>query len=210
MAPLTSPARHIRGGGPPARAVPTATAKGPPGPPPGRIHSRVDVRLGQEPRFRRHRRVAGEGHDRLRERDGRRTREEHRPKGRVEPGDIGELPRRAAPPARLQVPQVRVGLVAVPPPGTSQTCPECRTRDPQNRPGCGRAFACVACGYQDHADRVAALNIERRAVAILAAGPAVRSTGRRKPRHGPKAVGGPVKQVAPVLPRTGRAESRVA
>ena len=50
-------------------------------------------------------------------------------------------------------------LVAVPSPGTSQTCPECRTRDPQNRPGCGRAFACAACGYQDHADRVAALNI---------------------------------------------------
>ena len=101
-------------------------------------------------------------------------------------------------------------LVPVPPQGTSQTCTECGARDPESRPGCGRAFACTSCGYQAHADKVAAVNIERRAVVILAAGPAVHSTGRRKPSHGRKAVGGPVKQVAPAPIGAGRAESGVA
>jgi len=105
-------------------------------------------------------------------------------------------------------------LVPVPPHGTSQTCPACGVRDPKNRLGCGREFACAHCGYQGHADRVAAINIEQRAATTIAttiaAGPAVHSTGRRKPSHGQKAGGGSVKRVALAPLRTGRAESRVA
>ena len=56
-------------------------------------------------------------------------------------------------------------LRLVPPVGTSQTCSACRVRDRESRPGCGREFACTACGFQAHADRNAAQNIE-----VLAAG----------------------------------------
>jgi putative transposase len=68
---------------------------------------------------------------------------------------------------------VRFGseLRLVPPVGTSQTCSACGVRDPGSRPGCGRLFACNACGLQMHADRNAAKNIE-----ALAAGWAVDST----------------------------------
>jgi putative transposase len=62
-------------------------------------------------------------------------------------------------------------LRPVPPVGTSQTCSACGVRDPKSRHGCGREFACTACGYQAHADRNAAQNIE-----ALAAGWAVDST----------------------------------
>jgi putative transposase len=62
-------------------------------------------------------------------------------------------------------------LRLVPPAFTSQTCAACGVRDPQSRPGCGRAFVCVHCGHQAHADLNAARNIERRA-----AGQAVDST----------------------------------
>jgi putative transposase len=62
-------------------------------------------------------------------------------------------------------------LRLVPPAGTSQTCSACGVRDPESRPGCGREFACTACGHQAHADRNAAQNIE-----ALAAGWAVNST----------------------------------
>jgi putative transposase len=65
-------------------------------------------------------------------------------------------------------------LVIVPAYGTSQTCAECGRRDPANRPGCGRTFACQHCGHLDHADRNAALVIETRA-----AGRAVNSTRSR-------------------------------
>jgi putative transposase len=47
----------------------------------------------------------------------------------------------------------------VPAPRTSQRCSSCGAVDPRNRPGCGREFACVACGHADHADRNAAVNI---------------------------------------------------
>jgi putative transposase len=60
--------------------------------------------------------------------------------------------------------------------GTSQTCSACGYRDPESRPGCGRVFACTACGHQAHADLNAALIIER-----MAAGQAVDST-RSHPR----------------------------
>jgi len=54
-------------------------------------------------------------------------------------------------------------LRLVPPAFTSQDCPACGARDKDSRPGCGRAFACTACGHADHADRNAAVNIENRA-----------------------------------------------
>ena len=59
---------------------------------------------------------------------------------------------------------------------TSQTCSACGHRDPESRPGCGRLFACIACGYQAHADHNAARNIER-----IAAGQAVDSTRSHPP-----------------------------
>jgi len=67
-------------------------------------------------------------------------------------------------------------LRLVAPAGTSQTCAACGHRDPASRPGCGRVFACTACGYQAHADANAARNIE-----ALAAGQAVNRT-RSHPR----------------------------
>jgi putative transposase len=67
-------------------------------------------------------------------------------------------------------------LRLVPAPGTSQTCSVCEHRDPESRPGCGRVFACTACGHQAHADHNAACNIER-----IAAGQAVDSR-RSHPR----------------------------
>jgi putative transposase len=66
-------------------------------------------------------------------------------------------------------------LVVVAAAGTSQSCAACGRRDPDNREGCGRVFACVHCGHTDHADRNAALNIE-----ALAAGRAVNSTRSRQ------------------------------
>ncbi len=55
-------------------------------------------------------------------------------------------------------------LVAVPAPGSSQTCSRCGVRDPESRQGCGRLFACTHCGHTEHADRNAALNILDRAL----------------------------------------------
>jgi putative transposase len=54
-------------------------------------------------------------------------------------------------------------LVAVPAPGSSQTCSRCGVRDPESRQGCGRLFACTHCGHTEHADRNAARNILDRA-----------------------------------------------
>jgi len=74
----------------------------------------------------------------------------------------------------------------VPAPFTSQACSACGVVDKASRPGCGREFACTACGHQEHADKNAALNIEGRA--RRAAGlnstrrhlvPSPRETGRR-------------------------------
>jgi putative transposase len=49
-------------------------------------------------------------------------------------------------------------LVAVPPHYTSQTCPESDYVSTDNRRTQAR-FVCVACGYEDHADVVGAINI---------------------------------------------------
>jgi putative transposase len=54
---------------------------------------------------------------------------------------------------------------------TSQMCSTCGLRDPESRPGCGRLFACTACGHVERADLNAARNIHN-----LAAGQAVHST----------------------------------
>ena len=54
---------------------------------------------------------------------------------------------------------------------TSQICTACGLRDRKSRPGCGRLFACTACGHVEHADLNAARNIHN-----LAAGQAVHST----------------------------------
>jgi putative transposase len=54
-------------------------------------------------------------------------------------------------------------LRVVPAHGTSQTCSACGVRDPGNRPGCGRVFACTTCGHQAHADHNASAVIEARA-----------------------------------------------
>lgn len=107
-------------------------------------------------------------------------------------------------------------LVAVPAPNTSRRCSECGAVDPANRAGCGRVFACVACGHQEHADKNAAKNIESLAIKMAAqtAGPADNSTGRRKPSQSRKVEGGSVKRVALVEPdypvTTSRVESGVA
>ena len=54
-------------------------------------------------------------------------------------------------------------LRLVPAPYTSQMCSACGVVDKKSRPGCGREFACTACGHTDHADRNAAVNIENKA-----------------------------------------------
>lgn len=51
-------------------------------------------------------------------------------------------------------------LVPVPPQHTSQTCPSCSHVSADNRQTQAR-FACVMCGFEDHADLVGAINILR-------------------------------------------------
>lgn len=58
-------------------------------------------------------------------------------------------------------------LVAVPPQDTSRTCPCCGHVSAGNRPTQAR-FACVACGYEDHADVVGAINVLRAGHARIA------------------------------------------
>jgi putative transposase len=85
-------------------------------------------------------------------------------------------------------------LVAVPAPGSSQTCNACGVRDPASRQGCGRLFACVHCGHTEHADRNAALTILDRALSTAGrkhatgreAGPAGSGTGRPQSTRSPK------------------------
>ena len=49
-------------------------------------------------------------------------------------------------------------FVAVDPKYTSQTCSQCGFKHPDNRKT-QADFACLSCGYQDHADHNAAVNI---------------------------------------------------
>lgn len=65
-------------------------------------------------------------------------------------------------------------LIAVPPHHTSQTCPCCGHVAAANR-RTQAVFACVECGYQDHADVVGAMNIRERGLRLLACGEPVQS-----------------------------------
>jgi IS605 OrfB family transposase len=53
-----------------------------------------------------------------------------------------------------------IAVIYVDPAHTSQTCPRCNHISKNNRHGLG--FHCEICGYESHADRVGAMNIEHR------------------------------------------------
>lgn len=57
-------------------------------------------------------------------------------------------------------------LIAVPAKNTSRTCPCCGHVSADNRQTQAR-FACVKCGYENHADLVGAINVLRRGEAML-------------------------------------------
>lgn len=57
-------------------------------------------------------------------------------------------------------------MIAVPPHHTSQTCPACGHASKDNRTTQAR-FACVSCGYENHADVVGAINILNRGMQRL-------------------------------------------
>ena len=65
-------------------------------------------------------------------------------------------------------------VVAVPPQYTSQTCPCCNHVSKDNRQTQAK-FACVACGYEENADVVGAINILARGHRVLACGERVQS-----------------------------------
>ena len=60
-------------------------------------------------------------------------------------------------------------LIAVPPHNTSRTCPACGHVSKENRRNQAQ-FACVACGYENHADVVGAINVLERGHRLLACG----------------------------------------
>ena len=60
-------------------------------------------------------------------------------------------------------------LIAVPPQNTSRTCPACDHVSADNRHTQAR-FACVACGFEENADVVGAINVLRAGHARLACG----------------------------------------
>ena len=72
-------------------------------------------------------------------------------------GHVGRLLREEA--AKLDIP-----TVSVPPQGTSQTCPRCGDRHPDNRES-QAVFRCRNCGLYAHADWTAAVIIRNRAFA---------------------------------------------
>ena len=53
-----------------------------------------------------------------------------------------------------------IAVIYINPEYTSQTCPRCNHISRNNRRGV--AFRCEKCGYETHADRVGAMNIEHR------------------------------------------------
>ncbi|MGN7979735.1 RNA-guided endonuclease InsQ/TnpB family protein [Burkholderia sp. 22313] len=65
-------------------------------------------------------------------------------------------------------------LIAVPPANTSRTCPACESVSTENRQT-QAAFRCVACGHEDHADVVGAINILARGHRVAACGEPVQS-----------------------------------
>ena len=60
-------------------------------------------------------------------------------------------------------------LIAVPPRNTSRTCPACGHVSAENRPTQAR-FECMACGFEENADLVGAINVLRAGHARLACG----------------------------------------
>ena len=58
-------------------------------------------------------------------------------------------------------------LLEVNPAGTSQTCPECKFRDPESRIT-QSLFRCTQCGHEENADTVGAKNIKERGLNLLA------------------------------------------
>jgi putative transposase len=68
-------------------------------------------------------------------------------------------------------------LIFVPPRNTSRRCPQCDHVSAQNRRTQER-FACVECGFEDHADRVGAINVLRAGHARSAC--KVSDTGRQQ------------------------------
>jgi len=60
-------------------------------------------------------------------------------------------------------------VLVVPAHHTSQTCPRCQHVSPENRTSQAR-FRCVQCGFEEHADRVGAINIKARGHRVLACG----------------------------------------
>ena len=83
-------------------------------------------------------------------------------------------------------------LVEVNPVNTSRRCPTCDHVDAGNRPTRSR-FACVACGHEDHADVVGAINIERAGHARLAC----EASGERMPPATGTRRGDPPEPFAP-------------
>lgn len=60
-------------------------------------------------------------------------------------------------------------VVAIPPQYTSQTCPDCGHVSADNRRSQAR-FVCIACGYEENADFVGAINILAAGLAVSACG----------------------------------------
>lgn len=85
-------------------------------------------------------------------------------------------------------------LLKVPPQGTSQECPPCGHKSPDNRLA-QASFVCVACGFEENADLVGAMNVKSRGHRLLACEvngavmPSAAGTGgkqRCKPAPGPR------------------------
>ena len=82
-------------------------------------------------------------------------------------------------------------LIAVPPHNTSRTCPACGHVSKENRRNQAQ-FACVACGYENHADVVGAINVLERGHRLLACGDgALSSSMKQEPTEGVKPHGFP-------------------
>lgn len=77
-------------------------------------------------------------------------------------------------------------VIAVPPQYTSQTCPSCGSISRENRKTQAK-FLCISCGFQSHADLVAANNILAAGLAVSACGEPVQS-GRSLKQEPPEEV----------------------
>lgn len=83
---------------------------------------------------------------------------------------------------------------------TSNTCgnPDCGRVDPKSRPGCGRVFVCVHCGFEDDADHNAAVEIHSRA--RRTGGSVINSTRRRPSASSPGQVRRRMRETQPPVP----------